>query len=92
MHKPKFKLGKIVATPDALQTLERCGVAASQLLARHVVGDWGDTCPEDAELNEQALLNGSRLMSVFKLNESDTVWAITEADRSSTCLLLPENY
>ena len=92
MPQTKFKLGSVVATQDAIETMSRCRVQASELLARHHAGDWGDVCPEDAELNEQALLDGSRLMSVFKLNESDTVWAITEADRSSTCILLPENY
>ncbi|MDB4778238.1 hypothetical protein OAG68_02155 [bacterium] len=67
----KFSLGKNVATPDALETLERCGVQASQLQSRHHAGDWGNVCTEDAELNDQALLDGSRLMSVYKLNDSD---------------------
>ena len=49
-------------------------------------------CDEDRELNEQALIEGSRILSVYKLNEDDTVWVITEADRSSTCVLCPNEY
>lgn len=88
-----FELGAVVAT-SALQ--ERLGDKAHRLLpkiiARHSAGDWGDVCEEDAKINEAALKNDCRLMSVYKIDDSLSVWAITEADRSSTTLLLPEDY
>tara|TARA_R110000824_G_scaffold136839_2_gene300692 strand:+ start:4625 stop:5038 length:414 start_codon:yes stop_codon:yes gene_type:complete len=88
-----FELGAVVAT-SALQ--ERLGDKAHRLLpkiiARHSAGDWGDVCEEDAKINEAALKNDCQLMSVYKIDDSLSVWAITEADRSSTTLLLPEDY
>ena len=61
-------------------------------LARHAGGDWGDVCPEDARANDQALREGMRLLSAYTLQDGTRVWIITEADRSSTCILLPEEY
>ena len=90
------ELGNVVATSNALQTIEEVkGDGARMftlgLLDRHVHGDWGDICEEDRGLNEAAILNGDRLMSVYKDGEL-TVWIITEADRSVTTVLLPEDY
>ena len=64
------------------------------LIQRHVTGDWGDVCAEDADANEQALLTGARLLSSYRSSpvEAVKVWIITEADRSSTTILLPEEY
>ena len=88
-----FELGAVVAT-TALQ--EKLGDKAHRLLpkiiARHSAGDWGDVCDEDAKINEAALKNDCQIMSVYKIDDSLSVWAITEADRSSTTLLLPEDY
>ena len=89
----KFQLGQCVATPGALALLEKTGFSAAFLINRHLHGDWGDTCKEDAELNEMALRDGSRIMSVYRLvspeklkatprskrSELNTVWVITEA-------------
>lgn len=92
MPKPKFNLGKIVATSGALEALEESGQNASDFLKRHVQGDWGDVCEEDKQLNDQSLIDGSRILSAYKTLKDVKIWVITEADRSSTCLLLPSEY
>ncbi len=84
-------LGQLVATPHVLALLEKAKLSIFALFARHERGDWGDVDIEDAMANEQALIDDGRLMSVYKL-EIGTVWVITEADRSATTLLLPEEY
>ncbi|WP_296509538.1 type I restriction endonuclease subunit M [Rhodoferax sp.] len=89
----KFQLGQCVATPGALALLEKTGFSVAFLINRHLHGDWGDVCKEDAEMNELALIDGSRIMSVYRLvspeklkatsrskrSELPTVWSITEA-------------
>ena len=86
-----YPLGKIVATPGALDVLDRGGVNAADLLHRHQSGDWGNVPPEDAEENELSVVNGNRILSSYPVG-NDRIWIITEADRSSTTLLLPEEY
>jgi hypothetical protein len=91
----RFELGRVVATPSALEVLSQQGVSPAELLARHVSGDWGEVCAEDAEMNERSVRNGWRILSVYETNPrgvSRKVWLLTEADRSSTCLLLPNEY
>jgi len=88
----KFSLGGVVATPGALSALQQFNIKPVQLFNRHCGGDWGELDPEDAKANEQALKHGGRLMSSYKLSEECKIWIITEADRSSSCLLLPEEY
>ena len=92
MCKPKFKLGKIVATPGALETLEESGQSPGDFLKRHGQADWGILDDEDKQLNDQSLIDGSRILSVYKTLKGVRIWIITEADRSSTCCLLPEEY
>jgi len=92
-----FPLGQVVATPGALEALEEAGVAVGTLLARHAVGDWGELDPEDQGLNEQALVSGARLFSVYRLSAKVTVWVITNGDdeeghRDATTVLLPQEY
>jgi len=87
-----FPLGKCVATPVALALLAQHQRTPAEYLARHHRCDWGDVCQEDQEANDEALQSGGRLMSVYKLNENDRIWIITEADRSSTCVLTPSCY
>jgi hypothetical protein len=89
---PRFPLGEIVATPAALAALDRARKAPSEFLSRHASGDWGDVCCEDGQANERAVNDGTRILSVYQLTLVVTVWIITEADRSSTCLLLPDDY
>jgi hypothetical protein len=86
-----FPLGQIVATPGALALLDRGAVNAASLIQRHQSGDWGNVPPEDAEENDFSVVNGNRILSSYPIGE-DRLWIITEADRSSTTLLLPEEY
>ena len=88
----RFPLGQIVATPGALELLQETGFSAAALLARHLHGDWGDLCKDDAALNAMALTDGSRIMSVYRLVDAEklkatprskradlpTVWVITD--------------
>jgi hypothetical protein len=91
----RFPLGQVAATPGALELLEQHRVSLFDLLARHAKGDWGDVGAEDAHANDQALIHGYRLLSCYTLvpGDSDTrVWVISEADRSVTTALKPEEY
>ena len=90
--KPLFTLGRVVATPGALAALEASGESLSDYLTRHLSGDWGDVDAEDARENELSLKRGWRLLSAYTLKSGTKIWVITEADRSSTCILLPEEY
>jgi hypothetical protein len=90
--KPKFPLGQTVATPGALDLLHESGENPAVFLNRHVQGDWGEVCQEDRQLNDQALVDGSRVLSAYRTSKGERLWVITEADRSSTCLLKPEEY
>ena len=92
LAKPKFRLGKLVATPGALDALTEAAQHPMHFISRHLQGDWGDCCSEDLQANEDALKNGARLFSVYKTAKGIKIWIITEADRSSTCVLLPEEY
>ena len=87
-----FALGQIVATPGAIDLLERTSSDALDFLIRHQQGDWGSVPPEDAEENLNAIEHGNRILSSYYLNASERLWIITEADRSVTTLLLPNEY
>ena len=87
-----FSLGQIVSTPGALQAMETAGNSASEFLVRHIQGDWGNLCDEDKTSNDEALQEGLRILSAYKLNDGVRIWIITECDRSVTTLLLPEEY
>jgi hypothetical protein len=88
----QLQLGQIVATPGALAAFEESGEQPGDFLRRHACGDWGDLCDEDRKENEFSLLHGFRLLSSYTLCSGTKIWVITEADRSSTTLLLPEEY
>ena len=96
--RPKFELGRIFATPSAVEALERARVTPEALLARHAAGDWGIVNREDAAANELALTRSLRLVSSYVVsaagaqNGGDVIWIVTEADRSATTLLLPGEY
>jgi hypothetical protein len=79
----KFRLGQIVATPAALALLQHHQRSAASLIARHVHGDWGDTDPEDAALNEMAVEDGSRILSVYRLVDAEKLRATPRSRRSS---------
>jgi hypothetical protein len=87
-----FPLGTVVATPGALIALVRTNQEIAELLARHQHGDWGAADSADSGDNDAAVRNGDRILSVYRLPDTTTLWIVTEADRSSTCLLLPEEY
>ena len=88
----KFLLGRIVATPRALEALQEAGQEPLEFLLRHVSGDWGEICQEDRAENEFSLKNGFRLLSAYRTTTDVRIWIITEADRSATTLLLPDEY
>ena len=85
---PRFPLGKTVATPAAMVL----GIDLSSFMHRHHCGDWGDLGDEDKQSNEEALEEGFRILSCYQVGGGNRIYIITEADRSSTCILLPEEY
>ena len=85
-----FSLGQTVITPAALARLHPGDVYTS--LQRHARRDWGDVCAADREENELSLREGFRLLSVYRDRNGTKFWIITEADRSATTVLLPEDY
>ncbi len=89
-RRPSFDLGRIVITQNAMSQLD--DDALIEGLRRHAVGDWGDLCDEDREANDRALYDGTRLLSAYKSKAGLKYWIITEADRSATTILLPEDY
>jgi hypothetical protein len=95
--KPLFDLGQTVATPPCLEAFQASGENPATFLQRHVTGDFGDLGDEDRKLNEQAVVNGDRILSAYMLANGVKIWIITEAigddgKRASSCLLLPEDY
>ena len=91
--RPLFHLGQIVATPDALRLLEQSNADVIDLLMRHAKGDWGVVCAADARSNDRAVVDGTRILSAYKLGaRREHLWIITEADRRVTTILLPDEY
>ena len=89
---PKFPLGQVVATPGALRTIAAAGHTPHEFLARHLQGDWGELDDDDRRENERSLEDDCRLLSAYRLRNGTKIWIITEADRSATTVLLPEEY
>ena len=88
----KFEPGQIVATPGALEAFRASGDDPLPFLQRHLAGDWGDLSEEDRRENELSVEHGWRLLSAYTLSKGTKIWVINEADRSSTCFLLPSEY
>ncbi|NMM77663.1 type I restriction endonuclease subunit M [Acidovorax sp. SRB_24] len=102
----KFTPGQIVATPGALELLQETGFSAAALISRHLHGDWGDLCDEDRAENDFAVTRRLRILSCYRLVDAarlaatppdkrsalPTLWIITQADRSVTTLLRPDEY
>jgi hypothetical protein len=84
-------LGRVLATPGAIKLLHEVGEHPFDYLARHATGDWGDLCEDDRRKNELSLKHGWRVLSSYQVGEK-CIWVITEADRSVTTILLPEDY
>lgn len=88
----RFGLGACCITGGARSVLLRHDVNFLTLIARHARGDWGDVDDEDAETNQRAVMFGGRLFSVYDVSPTDRIYVITEADRSRTTMLLPNEY
>jgi hypothetical protein len=92
-HQPLFQPGRTVGTPGALAALDKAGQSPQEFLARHIRGDWGDDlCEKDREENQVSLERGFRLLSSYRTCADEEIWVLTEADRSVTTILLPEEY
>ena len=90
--RPLFELGQIVRTPGAIQTMQDAGQDPIELLRRHVTGDWGDLGEEDKKENDFSVGKDLRIFSAYNLESGEKVWIITEADRSATTILVPQDY
>ena len=98
VSKPEFSIGRLLATRAAIKALEKTDVRALDLVARHVNKDWGNLSEDDKRLNDEALHDGSRILSAYILTKTSVkIWIITEAadddgERAATTVLLPEEY
>ena len=95
--KLKFDLGQLLATPGVLEALQESNQSPMEFISRHLRGDWGELCAEDKRLNDQALVDGSRLLSAYRTLKGVKLWIITEATddngrRAATTILKPEEY
>ena len=93
----KFPLGRLAATPGALEAMEASGQTAEFFLARHASGDYGEVNDEDRRLNDEALIHGDRILSAYRTLKGVKLWVITEAaddngHRAATTILLPDEY
>lgn len=87
------ELGEVVATPGALEAFTKAGVSPFWSLAKHQDGDWGEVSAHDEALNNWSVQEGFRVMSAYTLPKTgEKIWIVTEADRSVTTILLPEEY
>ena len=88
----RFPLGRVVATPGALRALEKAEQVPNIFLDRHVNGDWGDIPEADKQENELSVEQGFRILSAYTTSAGEEIWILTEADRSSTTIMLPSEY
>ncbi len=87
-----FTLGQIITTPGAVAAFAATGERPFPLLARHQQGDWGDISAEDAAENGLSVTHSFRILSAYPLKNGTGIWILTEADRSATTILLPDEY
>lgn len=95
--RPLFRLGQTVATPAALEAIQQAGQSPAEFLDRHVRGDWGNLSADDRALNDEAVQDGSRILSAYVTRAGERIWIITEAAddrgrRAVTTILLPDEY
>jgi len=88
----QFPLGRVVATLGALKAIEDADQTPDEFLDCHHEGDWGNIDPKDRRANDRALTEGTRLISAYKTAKREVIWIITEADRTVTTILLPDEY
>lgn len=89
----KFSLGQVVATSGVVAAMKDGTIKPSEVsrcIERHMQGDWGEVCDEDKAINDQAVTDGERILSAYNVGQK--IWIITEADRSATTVLFPEEY
>lgn len=89
-HQSKFSLGQTFITVGARDSLDAEDILIA--LRKHVSGNWGDCKADDRAANDQSVLDGSRIFSVYHDRFGAKFWIITEADRSATTILLPSEY
>ncbi len=87
-----FPLGEVYLTVGAKEALEESNQLSNEFLAKHQKGDWGIICEDDKKENELSVKEGFRILSAYKTDRDVKIWVITEADRSSTTVLLPDEY
>jgi hypothetical protein len=95
--RPLFTLGRTLATAAALRAIEQSDQSPADFLDRHVCGDWGTVSEGDGQLNDEAVKDGSRILSSYLTGNGTKIWVITEAkdddgERAATTILLPEEY
>ena len=88
----RFALGRTFITPGAQEALQIAGQTAIDFLRRHMSGDWGELSEDDVNENERSVEQGFRLLSSYETAKGERIWIITEADRSATTILLPDEY
>jgi hypothetical protein len=88
----KFRLGRVAATPAALRAIDDAGQTPDFFLDRHAQGDWGEMDAGDRRANDEALVSGDRIVSAYRTLKNARIWLITEADRSTTTIILPSEY
>jgi hypothetical protein len=86
----RFQSGTVVATVGATMIADNHAIL--ELLRRHLSGDWGELSEEDKKANEHAVKHGDRILSSYKTESGEKLWVLTEADRSSTCVMTPGEY
>jgi hypothetical protein len=91
-NRKKFELGHVLVTPRASRALHESGESPDEFLARHESGDWGEVGSADGKENDLSLCKGYRIFSIYPLSSGETIWIITQPDRSATTILLPEEY
>jgi hypothetical protein len=89
---PLFSLGMVVGTQGAVDALEAAGQEPQEFLDRHVRGDWGEVPDADKQENDLSLQHGFRILSAYTTSAGERIWVLTEADRSATTMLLPDEY
>ena len=87
-----FALGQVVVTPGALRALQKAEQEPREFLGRHINGDWGAVSEDDKRENEYSVQHGFRILSAYTTSAGDRIRIMTEADRSTTTILLPDEY
>lgn len=86
----ELELGRLLITPTAQDVIDPADVF--EAIQRHATGDWGELCDDDRQENEMSVQNGFRVLSAYSDRNGSRFWIITEADRSTTTVLLPNDY